>query len=153
MGSKRLLIEGLVLLAFGLVGLADGLRLVIFKNPASVEDITGPGRYLVAVSLLLTIVGVLYLAMMRGNDEPAPSDREETRSVVWTVVVLGLYVLLIDLIGYFWATQIFFLLILQVVGLRLSLRMVLIGAAMGMGFYMVFIRLFGMSLPRGFFPF
>ena len=56
--GKKALIEGVVLLAAGLIGVVDGLRLVVYRNPKSIEDLTGPGRYLLAVSVLLVIVAV-----------------------------------------------------------------------------------------------
>ena len=157
MAVKRATIEGIVLLASGLIGVADGLRLVVFKNPASVEDFTGPGRYLFVVSLLLAVVGAFYLAVMRrvpeAAHESAVEDRSSDRTLVAIVAVLGLYILLIDFAGYFLATLIFFPLILRVLGLKVGVRMALIAVAMGLSFYLLFVRLFGMSLPRGIFSF
>lgn len=155
MAIRRVAIEGLVLLASGLIGVADGLRLIVFKNRASVEDFTGPGRYLFVVSLLLALVGLLYLAFARRlpdiGDASAPQDSDSDRKLIAIVAVLGFYILLIGFVGYFWATQVFFLLILRVLGLTFGIRMVLISVAMGAGFYILFVRLFGMSLPRGMF--
>jgi hypothetical protein len=153
MTGRRALIEGAVLLSCGLIGLVDGLRLIYFKNRASVEDFTGPGRYLFVVALLMAVLGAVYMMVARSEPAAAPAEpaksRELTHSILATVAVLGLYILLIDLIGYFWSTQVFFLLILRVVGMPFSIRTTIIGVAMGLGFYLLFVRLFGMSFPHG----
>src|SRR5688572_20677229 len=97
MTVKRTTLEGVALFTAGLVATADALRLIYFKNRNSVEDITGPGRYLIVVGVLMTIVGVTYAAVMwRIPENPSANpveDRASDRMLILVIGVLSLYVL------------------------------------------------------------
>lgn len=150
---KKVWIEGIVLLAAGLIGVVDGLRLVVYRNPKSIEDLTGPGRYLLAVGVLLVIVAVCFLfAQWRAQPVAEPvstADKASRTTFAYTVAVLIAYAVLIDLVGYLISTSIFFVLILRVFGFKSWLHAVLLGLAMSAVYYVLFMRVLEMPFPHG----
>lgn len=149
------MIEGAVLLVAGLVAVADGLRLVIFKNPRSVEDITGPGRYLLVISVLMVVVGAAHLlASWRPRPKDAVAALIPAEDIAWrrlalTAGALVVYLVLLDLVGYFPSTLLFFVLILRAMGEPLGLRLAFLSIAFAVSLYVVFVRLCGMTFPHG----
>ena len=148
---KRGLVEGGVLLVAGLVGMTDAVRLIVYKNPKSIEDLTGPGRYLFVISCLITVVAVLYLISQYRERPPlvVAANKESRRKVISTVLVLALYIALIDIVGYVWSTPIFFVLILRVFGFKSWVSTVVLSLAMSIVYYVIFVRLFEMPFPHG----
>jgi hypothetical protein len=148
---KRGLVEGGVLLVAGLVGITDALRLIVYRNPRSIEDLTGPGRYLFVISSLITVVAVVYLfAQYRERPALAPTaSKESRRKVIATVLVLALYIALIGVVGYVWSTPVFFVLILRVFGFKSWVGTAALSLTMSIAYYVVFVRLFEMPFPRG----
>jgi hypothetical protein len=148
---KRGLVEGGVFLVVGLVGMTDAVRLIVYKNPRSIEDLTGPGRYLFVISCLITVVAVLYLISQYRERPPlALAANKESRSkAISTVLVLALYIALIDIVGYAWSTPIFFVLILRVFGVKSWVSTAVLSLTMSIAYYVIFVRLFEMPFPRG----
>ncbi|MDO8629457.1 MAG: tripartite tricarboxylate transporter TctB family protein [Phycisphaerales bacterium] len=146
-------IEGGVLICAGLLGMYDAIRLIVHRNPNSIEDLTGPGRYLLIVSLLITLSGVAYLASnrrLKPRDTNAVSrDAAAIRKVASVVIIMAAYISLIQLIGYLWATPIFFTLTLRVFDVKPWLKTLAVSAAFSVAYYVVFIGLFGMHFPKG----
>jgi hypothetical protein len=146
-------IEGGVLTGSGLLGVYDATRLIVHRNPNSIEDLTGPGRYLLIVSLLITLSGIVYLAsqlrLQQGETYAAAGSAAATRKVALVAIMMAVYIGLISLVGYLWATPIFFTLTLRVFDVRPWLKALAVGAAFSAGYYIVFIRLFGMPFPKG----
>lgn len=148
---RRGLVEGGVFLVAGLIGMTDAVRLIVYRNPRSIEDITGPGRYLFVISCLITVVAVLYLiSQYRERPPVAVTTNKESRSkVISTVFVLALYIALISIVGYVWSTPIFFFLILRVFGFKSWASTAVLTLTMSIAFYVIFVRLFAMPFPRG----
>ena len=57
--------------------------------------------------------------------------------------------MLIDLVGYLISTSIFFVLILRVFGFKSWLHTVLVGLAMSVIYYVIFMRVLEMPFPHG----
>jgi putative tricarboxylic transport membrane protein len=150
---RRGMIEGGALLAIGLIGVGDALRLILYRNPRSIEDLTGPGRYLLVISALMAVVGLLYLVSQVRQSPPAEATEARNKAaryrVIATVMVLAAYIALIDLIGYFWSTSIFFVLILRVFGFASWPRTLALSATLSLSYYVIFVRLFEMPFPHG----
>jgi hypothetical protein len=151
--NKKGLIEGGALLIAGLVGMGDGLRLVYFKNAHSVEDLTGPGRYLFLISLFLALNGAIYLwAQYRQSavsGQVVEKSNDSRRKVATILLILAVYIFFVDKVGYLVSTSMFFVVLLKSIGQESWLRAIFISIMMTVVFYIVFIRMAGMIFPRG----
>jgi putative tricarboxylic transport membrane protein len=160
MGIAR--IEGGILAFAGLVTVGDALRLIFYRNPRSIEDITGPGRYLLIVGTLLVLAALAYAALQAREPvasaksaqdtqdaQEAPSDREGLSKLLWVFGALVVYALLMPILGYLIATAVFFLAAFRIFGFRswwatAGMTVVFAGAC-----YLIFAELFSMPFPRG----
>ena len=77
MVNKGVWVEGLLLTAISVVGVAESIRLVLYHDPGLLSDWLGPGYYLLAISLGLMITGVAYIYK---NRTTPPAARQETGS-------------------------------------------------------------------------
>ncbi len=106
-------VEAAVLFLAGLIAVVDGLRLIVYKSPYSVEDITGPGRYLIVVGVALCVTGLAYFRRSRAaTPGPAPSAEGAKGRLALMSGAFAVYLLLLNYAGYLLSTLAFFLLIL-----------------------------------------
>jgi hypothetical protein len=118
------LIEGALIVVVSLVGMAEGLRLIIYKDPYILYDPLGPGLYIIAISIGLLAIAVVHLfghSKKLPTMERVPVDRKFRIRMISTVAVCALYIFLITIIGYLLATILFFFLGLKELNLGLSL--------------------------------
>jgi hypothetical protein len=151
-GRRTVLIEGIVLIVIGLVAMAEGLRLTIYKEPNTLYDPLGPGYYAFAVSICLLTVSIGYLVAHFRNPartEMVPVDRRMKVRLVSTVANCAIYVVLIGVIGYLLATIVFFFVEFRIEGLKSWLSVVILSLVLSGLYYMVFVKLCNMVLPAG----
>ena len=153
MVNKGVWVEGLLLTAISVVGVAESIRLVLYHDPGLLSDWLGPGYYLLAISLGLMITGVAYIYK---NRTTPPAARQETGSegrnrLIAAFATCALYLILIDLFGYLVATFVFFVLMFWIVGVESWIQKIVLACAMSGIFYIVFVKYCGMSFPRGIF--
>jgi hypothetical protein len=149
---KIIMAEGLILTCLSLVALADAIRLTGHKT-ASVEDLTGPGRYLFVVSALLFIVSVAYFWVRRREVEGEAAEEESQpidTKVVKIALLLVAYVIMIPYLGYVVATAPFCVGVMSVIGGRArSAGNLLAAVAITAVAYLIFVRGAGIIFPRG----
>jgi len=156
---KTLLIEVLVLVVVGALSIIEGIRLVLAEK-LQMYDVLGPGFYNVGMGAILIIIGVVYFASQRkkyAKGEKGPADRdlvkgqgkEFKKMMVSMIVVMIAYIFLLDLIGYLFASFLFFLLINRLVGFRPWLTNLGVTVLMTVSFYLIFVTWLGMIFPRG----
>ena len=151
-GRMAVFTEGIILIAISLVAMAEGLRLVIYKEPNTLYDPLGPGYYALAVSICLLAVSIAHLVKHLKNPpliETVPVDRKMKVRLVSTVATCGIYVFLIGIIGYLLATIVFFVLELKIEGIRSWVSVAVLSLVLSGLYYLVFVRLCHMVLPRG----
>ena len=151
-GKMGVLVEGILLIALSLVAMAEGLRLVIYKEPNTLYDPLGPGYYALAVSVCLLAVSVIYLVTHFRKPpqvEMVPVDRRMKVKLVSTVATCGIYVILIGVIGYLLATIAFFFLEFRIEGFKSWVSVVIMSLVLSGLYYLVFVRLCHMVLPAG----
>ena len=123
--GKTVLFEGLLLIVISVVGIVEGIRLVICRPPHVLEDPLGPGFYIVLISLGMMASGVADLFAQyntSGKIEKDSISLEMKIKVMSMVGVFVIYLLLISTVGYGVATFVFFFLesiIVTVVSLKL----------------------------------
>jgi len=146
------LVEGAVLLVFSFAGLAEGLRLVIYKDPYTVYDPLGPGLYIIAIGLGMMVLGVAHLIVHSRTSpvmQKARVDKTMRFRLISTVAACVVYILLIYIVGYLPATVLFFLLQFRIQGIRSWTRIIALSVILAGLYYLVFVQYCGMVFPVG----
>ena len=146
------LIEGTLFLALGLVAMAGGLRLVIYKDPHVLYDPLGPGLYITAIGVGLMTVGVVYLVRNYRKTPTMnglPVDKQMRIRMMSTVAACATYIFLIGMVGYLPATFVFFFLEFRVEGIKSWLLVIVLSLVLSVLYYFVFVQNCGVVFPRG----
>jgi putative tricarboxylic transport membrane protein len=149
---RTVLIEGILLLILSLTGMAEGFRLVIYKDPYTLYDPLGPGLYIITIGIGLMALGVVHLIVNYRKPsimEKVPVDRKMKIRMMSTVTACAIYILLINIIGYLLATIIFFFLELRVEGIKSWPLVVVLSLVLSVLYYLVFVQCCSMVFPRG----
>jgi hypothetical protein len=148
------LIEGALIVVVSLVGMAEGLRLIIYKDPYILYDPLGPGLYIIAISIGLLAIAVVHLfghSKKLPTMERVPVDRKFRIRMISTVAVCALYIFLITIIGYLLATILFFFLVFRIEGIKSWPFTVVLSLVLSVLYYLVFVQYCSMVFPKGFF--
>jgi hypothetical protein len=153
--KKIVFIEGASLLLLSLIGVAEGVRLIIQKDPQRIQEALGPGFYVLFASLALMIVGVAHLLVNYRSPpsvkKAAVGSKSEGRAtMIGMIIVLVLYLFLIQAVGYLLASIVFFFMEFRMVGIkswRKDITLTLIFTAV---YYVVFIKYCDMSFPQAY---
>ncbi len=151
---RRVLIEGVLLLAIGLMGVVEGLRLTFHKDPNILYDLLGPGLYVFAISLALIAAGIVHLSIHYGKVSSVKKvevDREMRVRLISTVLVYVAYTFLINLVGYLVATLIFFILEFRIAGVKSWKTNAVLTVIVSAINYIVFVQYCNVAFPRGIF--
>jgi hypothetical protein len=147
-----ILTEGTLLVVVSLVGLTEGLRLVIYKDPYILYDPLGPGLYIIAISIGLMAMGIVHL-LGRSKEllqvEGMPVVKRMRIKMMSTVAVCVIYIFLIRIIGYPLATVLFFFLEFKVQGIKSWPFIVFLSLILSVLYYLVFVHYCHMVFPRG----
>ncbi len=147
-----LVAETMILFIVGLLSIGEGIRLVLAEK-LQLYDVLGPGFYNIGMGAILIVVGIIYLISQlkkRPQATPKPSAGNEYKLKMASMVgALALYIFLLDYIGYFFSSILFFILIKKIVGIRSWLRNLAAGMAMAIIFYVVFVKWLDMIFPQG----
>jgi putative tricarboxylic transport membrane protein len=142
---------GVGVITFGLVWLYGALSL----PQAATYAVVGPGLFPAVIGAGLVVLGALLLvAIARGErfepqeTEDADATRLPSRPAFWTTVVAGLVpVLVIRPLGFPLAAALTFALTARAFGSRRLLLDLGVGLFLGVGCWLLFSRLLGLSLP------
>lgn len=149
-----LIIEVIVIMIVGLLTIIDGVRITLAEK-IQVFDALGPGNYNIGLGFILIIVGFIYFISQRrkiiggGKKSPRKESKEYKKMMISMIVIMIIYIFLVDLVGYFFASAIFFFLINRVVGSWSWLTNLVITIGMTISYYVVFVTWMGMIFPQG----
>jgi hypothetical protein len=139
--------EGLFLMIFGIVGIVEGLRL----NGRSAEagDAFGPGWYLMALSLVLIVCGLYYLAstFKEGRNKKTEAALVWDGPASFAIVAMILSCALLPYIGYFLSTAAFLLVCTRLFGEQSWVKSILLAGLSGALFWGVFVYLAQIPMP------
>jgi len=150
--NLKILIEGILVLVFGLVAMVEGLRLILYRDPYVLYDPLGPGIYILVLSLGLLAVGIVhFIANYRkpsGAGKVAASKKMRVQ-LFSSIGILALYILLVHFIGYAVATLTFFFLELRVSGVKSWRNNIILTLMFTIVYYVIFVKFFDMVFPKG----
>ncbi len=151
MNKIAVFIEGISVTVMGLLSLAAGIKLNKLRGVKVQYDIFGPGNYSLGLGVVLILLGLAYLIFHFNKSlvKETLVDKGLRRKMMKMIVVLAVYGLLMNIIGYLLASIVFFILIFRVVGLRSWPSILGLGIGISISYYIIFVRLLGMVLPPG----
>jgi putative tricarboxylic transport membrane protein len=153
-----LLIEVIVLEGVGFLSIIEGIRLTTVEKIQ--PDPLGPDFYNMGVGFILVILGFIYfISQLRNVPKRGKKATEEKATekeyrqykitMISMILVMVIYIFLINLIGYLFASVVFFFLINRVVGFRSWLTNLASTTIMTVSYYVIFVEWMGMIFPRG----
>jgi hypothetical protein len=151
---NTVLIEGILLLVISLIGMTEGLRLVIHKDPYTLYDPLGPGLYAFFISIGLMTLGVVHLLAHYRKPpvmEMVPVDKKMKIRLMSTVAACVIYIVLISMVGYLLATIIFFFLEFRIERIKSWPSVVALSLVLSGIYYLVFVHFCHLVFPRGIF--
>jgi putative tricarboxylic transport membrane protein len=138
--------EGLILAVFGIVGIVEGLRLN--RRSAEAEDAFGPGWYLIILSLVLIICGLIYLvSTLKGREKKTEAVFAWKGPASFAIVAMILSCALLPYVGYFLSTAAFLLAATRLFGEQSWVRTILIAGLSAAVFWVVFVYLAQIQMP------
>ena len=150
-GSTRLgpIVVGGVMLVVGLV-----LLWQTFLIPGEGFDPQGPRFFPLLVVVLWVVLSVLYLGghllkLARGRAGAPSEPFQHGLAALLLVVLLVGYAFVLDPVGYWIATSVFFVLAARLLGSRNLARDVTVGVALSLAVYLAFTQALGVRLPEG----
>lgn len=146
MGRQR--VAGLIFLAIGILGFIDSLSL-----PWGTWEEPGPGPFPLAVSLLLSLAGIVKILQKRGEVEEGKGHwRETARGFLVPLKILGAtlaFILVLERLGYLLAAPLFLFTVFLWIG-RYRLRFAMgLALSIGVGSWYFFNEILSVQLPKG----
>lgn len=151
-------LEGILILALGILGIGDGIRLTLKMRPQMNYDLVGPDHYLIMTGLSLAVLGLAYLVYTKGFEKKeggttgglSTDDFQGKKRLCSIFLAMVLYVVLIQIIGYLLATIIYLLATFRIMGVNSWRTNACFSIAAGVAFQLIFVRFANMALPQGF---
>ena len=149
------IIEGVLIWFLILASLYEGFRLTFYKDAFTLFDAVGPGPIILALAFIMIIASFFHF--IPNIRKPPRMDREEATSkemkikVCSMIAVCMIYIFLISILGYLFATILFFLMAFRVEKIKSWRLNLVLTVVFALGFYLLFIEYAGMVFPRGVF--
>ncbi|WP_127088845.1 tripartite tricarboxylate transporter TctB family protein [Aquabacter cavernae] len=146
---KRLDLHGLALVGFGLLALHDGSRLAGRLAKKTNIDAVGPHGYIELLGIVMLVLGALMLVrrMPRSLGDTLPPIPWRDLAIAFALLVAYAYG--IGIIGFTLATFAFLLFSSRHLSARSWLRCGVFSAVTTVSFYVAFVQLSDMALPKG----
>ncbi len=148
----RFLIQGMLLLAIGLVSVIEGLRLILYKDPVILYDVLGPGDYILVLGLALITTAFIHIIVnyIKPIKEKVEIVSKKMRlRMISIVVTIIIYTFLIYMTGYLLATFFFLITEFRIIGIRSWRLNLLLTITLTAAFYIIFLQYCGLVFPRG----
>jgi hypothetical protein len=150
--SKRVILPLLIGL-LGALGIADAIRLSYrVKAGFGPAETVSAESYLLAISILLLASGIALLKPTSGTKKNAPaihSPPKKAEPVTVVLIVYVLYVFSTEILGYFISTLLFLPATFWIFGVRPKMRSAIYGVVSTVAFYLIFVHLAKVQLPKG----
>jgi len=138
--------EGLILTVIGIVGIIEGLRLN--QLSAEADDAFGPGWYLIILSLVLIVCGLIYLAStFKGRNKKTEAAILWNGPATFAILAMIFSCGLLPYIGYFISTAAFIFVGTRLFGEQSWVRSILVAGISGAVFWGVFVYLAQIPMP------
>ncbi len=145
-------VAGFIFLFIGILGFIDAIQF-----PWGTWAEPGPAPFPLAVSVLLSIAGIMKIIQKKEEKEESEMEwRTMARDFLTPLKILGttlVFILVLERLGYLLATPLFmFVLFLWVCRYRVRIAMGL-SVAIGVGSWYFFEKILSVQLPQGLLPY
>ena len=149
--NRTTLIDGLLFVVVGLVCMAEAYRLNGAQDTHLLHQELAPGFYIFLLGFVLATGGAAHLLLAsRSTDAGRASSTTPMKiRLAGTFAALVGYALLLELVGYLIASMAFFLVLFRIFGVRSWLTNLILSAAFGGVFYLLFVHYLTVIFPRG----
>lgn len=151
-GKVKLVFEGILLFVICFMGLAEGFRLILYKEPNVLYDIIGPGFYILSLGIALMIACVIHIIVNYKKypaRETGGADKKMQIQAISMIAVCVIYLLLINILGYLMATIVFFVLEFRIAGVKSWRTNFILTLLLSTSYYVIFIKYLNVVFPRG----
>jgi hypothetical protein len=153
-----MLIEGIIFLVMGLIGVMEGLRVIRRIDPDSIKDVLGPGYYVIILGIILVAVGLIHI-VNNWRHQGFPKARSGDASSPWIsnftplcmIAVFAVYAVFIYLFGFLFASLVFFFLEFRIAGVRPLRKNFALAVGVTAVFYVIFVHYCDLVFPVGLF--
>ncbi len=149
--NRTVLVEGMLLLIMGFGSMVEGIRLNAMER-VQLLDVLGPGRYNVVLGLVLVILALIYIiSHLRKNlDKKESMIKHGMKTKMFSmIIVLAVYIFLMDIVGYPFATVLFLLMVFRIAGYRSWLAIGGFSISLSISSYLIFVYWLQMVFPKG----
>lgn len=144
--------ELLIVIGLGVICLVGAVRLEYEMKHMGIILVAGPAKYIGLISLFLIACGVgliiEYTRRRKFSGSSVDSPIASSRVIILTSVMFG-YVVVVPIVGYLIGTICFFPLLFQASGMRPWHKSILAGALMAVLFFVAFVLLAKLPMPKG----
>ncbi len=152
------LILAVAMLIFSVASVMDAGRITSAYRVPGAFDLLGPDRYLTGAGILIGVLGlallvqsILALRTATSSRVPSLGSDESRRHLLIAAILVG-YAVLIPVLGYTAATFVFFPFAFRIMGVSDWRYVALWSVASTAAFYLSFVVLADMPLPKGLVP-
>jgi hypothetical protein len=152
------LIEGIIFLVMGLIGVIEGVRVIRRIDPDSIRDVLGPGYYVIILGIILMAVGLVHIVhnwRLQGFPKARSGDAGSTRmsnpTPLYMIAVFAVYAVFINLFGFLIASLVFFFLEFRIAGVRSIKKDFSLAVGVTAAFYVIFVQYCNLVFPVGLF--
>ena len=144
-------LESLLLIVLGVVSSWEAIRLGMEARAEQLFDVVGPDRYLLGISVLLTLLGLAHLRGKRKSSAPPPAAEEPQAAHLPAALTLlmAIYAAAMPFIGYALATALFLVASLSLTRAGSRRSILLVAIVTSIAFVLIFDVFADMPLPTG----
>lgn len=151
---KAVLIEGIVLLGIAAASIIEAMYLISHKDPNTVDEIIGPGSYILFLAVPLMITGLSHIIMgyKKKSSKIGPGFRKQIDvKLVGIFLITAVYIYLIGVIGYLLSTVIFFVFAFKLSGVNNWRANFIITFVISFCYYIIFVKCCDLIFPKAIF--
>jgi hypothetical protein len=151
---KAALIEGIMMLGIASAGIIEAMYIISHRDMNTVDELIGPGSYILFLAVPLMITGLSHLFMeyrKKSSDIKLGSGRQIDVKLVGIFLMTALYIYLIGVIGYLLSSLIFFVIAFKLSGVKSWWNNIMISCVISGSYYIIFVRMCDLIFPKAIF--
>lgn len=152
--KKTVLIEGIVMLGIASAGIIEAMYVISHKDPNTIDELIGPGSYILFLAVPLMITGLSHIFMeyrKKSRDITLGFRQQIDAKLVGIFFITALYIYLIGVIGYLLSSIIFFIFAFRLSGVNNWRVNFIISFVISGSYYIIFVKICDLIFPKAIF--
>jgi len=145
-------VEFIVLFVLCATAIIQGVYLNMNPDPYALYDAIGPSGFLFIISSLIIITIIVHLIQERKKIievKEGSTEAIDIRKLTYLVGVTAIFILLMDYLGFFVSSMIYFFILFQFYGVQPLINRTILSIVFSVSIYLIFVQALNMSLPYG----